>query len=81
MVLDWLWQLWISPAKWRRSANFLDVGGTANADRVEKAFNIILKDTNVKGILINILVELFVVTELQMELSKHTKTLGIFQFQ
>ena len=35
-------------------ANFLDVGGTANADRVEKAFNIILKDTNVKGILINI---------------------------
>ena len=35
-------------------ANFLDVGGTANADRVEKAFNIILKDPNVKGILINI---------------------------
>ena len=39
-------------------ANFLDVGGTANADRVEKAFNIILKDPNVKGILVNILVEL-----------------------
>ena len=35
-------------------ANFLDVGGTADADRVEKAFNIILKDTNVKGILVNI---------------------------
>ncbi len=35
-------------------ANFLDVGGTANADRVEKAFNIILKDPNVKGILVNI---------------------------
>ena len=35
-------------------ANFLDVGGTANADRVEKAFNIILKDSNVKGILVNI---------------------------
>jgi succinyl-CoA synthetase beta subunit len=35
-------------------ANFLDVGGTANADRVEKAFNIILKDKNVKGILVNI---------------------------
>ena len=36
------------------TANFLDVGGTANVDRVEKAFNIILKDTNVKGILVNI---------------------------
>jgi succinyl-CoA synthetase beta subunit len=35
-------------------ANFLDVGGTANAERVEKAFRIILKDTNVKAILINI---------------------------
>ena len=35
-------------------ANFLDVGGTADAERVEKAFNIILKDTNVKGILVNI---------------------------
>jgi len=35
-------------------ANFLDVGGTADADRVEKAFNIILKDSNVQGILINI---------------------------
>ncbi len=35
-------------------ANFLDVGGTANAERVEKAFKIILKDPNVKAILINI---------------------------
>ncbi len=35
-------------------ANFLDVGGTANAERVEKAFHIILKDSNVKAILINI---------------------------
>lgn len=35
-------------------ANFLDVGGTANAERVEKAFRIILKDKNVKGILVNI---------------------------
>jgi succinyl-CoA synthetase beta subunit len=35
-------------------ANFLDVGGTANAERVEKAFNIILKDPNVKAILVNI---------------------------
>ena len=35
-------------------ANFLDVGGTADAKRVEQAFKIILKDPNVKAILINI---------------------------
>jgi len=35
-------------------ANFLDVGGTADAARVEKAFRIILRDENVKAILINI---------------------------
>jgi succinyl-CoA synthetase beta subunit len=35
-------------------ANFLDVGGTADAERVEIAFRIILKDPNVKAILINI---------------------------
>src|SRR5690554_8164742 len=36
-------------------ANFLDVGGTADAERVEAAFKLILKDPNVKAILINIL--------------------------
>jgi succinyl-CoA synthetase beta subunit len=35
-------------------ANFLDVGGTADANRVEQAFRIILKDPAVKAILINI---------------------------
>ncbi|MBS9766172.1 MAG: ADP-forming succinate--CoA ligase subunit beta [Flavobacteriaceae bacterium] len=35
-------------------ANFLDVGGTADAKRVETAFRIILKDENVKAILVNI---------------------------
>jgi len=35
-------------------ANFLDVGGTANAERVEQGFRIILKDPNVKVILVNI---------------------------
>lgn len=35
-------------------ANFLDVGGTANAETVEAGFRIILKDENVKAILINI---------------------------
>jgi len=35
-------------------ANFLDVGGGANAEMIENGFNIILSDKNVKGILINI---------------------------
>ncbi|MBU79395.1 MAG: ADP-forming succinate--CoA ligase subunit beta [Flavobacteriales bacterium] len=35
-------------------ANFLDVGGTADAKRVELAFRLILKDPNVKAILVNI---------------------------
>jgi succinyl-CoA synthetase beta subunit len=35
-------------------ANFLDVGGTANAETVEAGFRIILKDPHVKAILINI---------------------------
>jgi succinyl-CoA synthetase beta subunit len=35
-------------------ANFLDVGGTADAERVEAAFKLILKDPSVKAILINI---------------------------
>ena len=35
-------------------ANFLDVGGGANAEMVENGFRIILSDRNVKGILINI---------------------------
>ncbi len=35
-------------------ANFLDVGGSADAKRVEAAFRIILKDPNVEAILVNI---------------------------
>lgn len=35
-------------------ANFLDVGGTADAQRVENAMRLMLKDSNVKAILINI---------------------------
>ena len=35
-------------------ANFLDVGGTADAKRVEQAFRIILKDKKVRAILVNI---------------------------
>lgn len=35
-------------------ANFLDVGGGANVERIAKAFQVLLKDPNVKVILINI---------------------------
>ncbi len=35
-------------------ANFLDVGGTADAERVEQAFRLILSDDKVKAILVNI---------------------------
>ena len=35
-------------------ANFLDVGGSADKERVTTAFKIILSDTNVEGILVNI---------------------------
>jgi succinyl-CoA synthetase beta subunit len=35
-------------------ANFLDVGGTADSERVSEAFKIILSDSNVKAVLINI---------------------------
>lgn len=37
-----------------KPANFLDVGGGANADRVKTCVNLVLKDQNVKGLLINI---------------------------
>ena len=36
------------------SSNFLDVGGTATKERVSTAFQLILSDKNVKGILVNI---------------------------
>ncbi len=35
-------------------ANFLDVGGSATAEKVTEAFKIILSDPNVKGIFVNI---------------------------
>lgn len=35
-------------------ANFLDIGGGASPERVEKAFNLVLSDANVQAILVNI---------------------------
>jgi len=36
------------------AANFLDVGGSANAEQVKNAFRILLSDPNVKAVLINV---------------------------
>ena len=35
-------------------ANFLDIGGGASPERVAKAFNLVLSDENVRGVLVNI---------------------------
>jgi succinyl-CoA synthetase beta subunit len=35
-------------------ANFLDVGGGANAEQIRNAFKILMSDTNVKAVLVNI---------------------------
>jgi succinyl-CoA synthetase beta subunit len=51
---DWPWPPWTSSSCRRKPANFLDVGGGANAQMVENGFRILLGDENVKGILINI---------------------------
>jgi succinyl-CoA synthetase beta subunit len=37
-----------------KPANFLDVGGSASSEQIEKGFRIILKDPSVKAILVNI---------------------------
>ena len=39
----------------REPANFLDVGGGANAEQIRNAFKILISDKNVKAVLINIL--------------------------
>ena len=43
-------------------ANFLDVGGGATKERVAEAFKIILSDSNVRAVFVNISVESFAVT-------------------
>jgi succinyl-CoA synthetase beta subunit len=60
---------------------FLDVGGTADAERVEKAFHIILKDPNVKAILINIFGGIVRCDRVAQGVLMLTKTWEISQFQ
>ena len=58
-------------------ANFLDVGGGANAEQVENAFRILLSDKNVKAVLINIFGGILRVDTLASGVVKAARKIGI----
>ena len=58
-------------------ANFLDVGGGANAEQVENAFKILLSDPNVKAVLINIFGGILRVDTLANGVVQAAKNIGI----
>ena len=57
-------------------ANFLDVGGGANVEQVTEAFRIILSDSNVKAILVNIFGGIMQCTTIANALVEASKTVG-----
>ena len=57
-------------------ANFLDVGGGADVNQVTEAFRIILSDTNVKAILVNIFGGIMRCTTIATALVEASKTVG-----
>lgn len=57
-------------------ANFLDVGGGANAQQVTEAFRILLSDANVKGVLVNIFGGIMRCTTIAEALLEAYKTVG-----
>ncbi|MFM2097348.1 MAG: Succinyl-CoA ligase [ADP-forming] subunit beta [Planctomycetota bacterium] len=57
-------------------ANFLDVGGGANAKQVTEAFRILLSDPNVKGVLVNIFGGIMRCTTIAEALLEAYKTVG-----
>lgn len=57
-------------------ANFLDVGGGANAKQVTEAFRILLSDSNVKGVLVNIFGGIMRCTTIAEALVEAYKTVG-----
>ncbi|MBT6459016.1 MAG: ADP-forming succinate--CoA ligase subunit beta [Planctomycetaceae bacterium] len=57
-------------------ANFLDVGGGANVEQVTEAFRIILSDSNVKAILVNIFGGIMRCTTIANALIEASKTVG-----
>ncbi len=58
-------------------ANFLDVGGTADAERVGHAFRLILADPNVKGIFVNIFGGIVLCDLVAEGIVEAAKTLGV----
>jgi succinyl-CoA synthetase beta subunit len=58
-------------------ANFLDVGGGANATQIENAFRILLSDPNVKAVLINIFGGILRCDVLADGIIRAARTLGI----
>ncbi|MEY4176482.1 MAG: Succinyl-CoA ligase [ADP-forming] subunit beta [Planctomycetota bacterium] len=57
-------------------ANFLDVGGGANAQQVTEAFRILLSDANVKGVLVNIFGGIMRCTTIAQALLEAYRTVG-----
>jgi len=57
-------------------ANFLDVGGGANAQQVTEAFRILLSDVNVKGVLVNIFGGIMRCTTIAQALLEAYRTVG-----
>ncbi len=60
-----------------RPANFLDVGGGADAERVAHAFRLILADKNVKGILVNIFGGIVLCDRVAEGIISAAKTVGV----
>jgi succinyl-CoA synthetase beta subunit len=60
-----------------KPANFLDVGGGADAERVAHAFRLILSDKNVKGILVNIFGGIVLCDKVAEGIIQATKTVGV----
>lgn len=59
-----------------KPANFLDVGGGANADQVTEAFRILLSDPNCKGVLVNIFGGIARCTTIASAIIEASKTVG-----
>jgi succinyl-CoA synthetase beta subunit len=57
-------------------ANFLDVGGGADVEQVTEAFQILLGDSNVKGVLVNIFGGIMRCTTIATALVEAYKTVG-----
>jgi succinyl-CoA synthetase beta subunit len=60
-----------------KPANFLDVGGGADAERVAHAFRLILADKNVKGILVNIFGGIVLCDKVAEGIITAAKTVGV----